>query len=224
MIQIKIGGFSLWWLLFRQLTNSQRPGIQHKSLALGSGKMGPGNTQDSSCRRRKRCFELSGAGKIYRVHQNLRAHASVLLPPWAAWLPLLPSCAHTYINCCSLSPLPPRLPLDVHFYSPSPVLKYYWGLGVEVSWYDSTGSCAPLRKPLIPGCGFQSLSPHCSVNSQQATKTAHQGWKTSHTRKHQVYHFLLNGYWGDVSVHRRTTQINRKGLLKQSSHQGSPLI
>lgn len=121
-------------------------------------------------------------------------------------------CSHLH-QLLLFEPSSAKASLDVHFYSPSPVLKHYWGLGVEVSWYDSTGSCAPLRKPLIPGCGFRSLSPHCSVYSQQATKAPNKGWKTSHTRKHQVYHFLLDGYRGDVSVHRQATQINYNGLL-----------
>lgn len=128
----------------------------------------------------------------------------------AATSPFL--CSHLH-QLLLFEPSSSTASLHVHFYSPSPVLKYYWGLGAEVSWYDLTSSCAPLRKPLIPGCGFQSSSPHCSVNSQQATETPHKGWKTSRTRKYQFYQFLLDGYWGDVSGHRRKTQINCKGLL-----------
>ena len=92
---------------------------------------------------------------------------------------------------------------------------------MEVSRNDATGLCDPLRKPVIPGCGFQSLSPHCSVNSQQAIKSLHRGRKTrilvSHARKHQVYCSLPGGYWGDISVLQWTTQINHDGLLAEFS-------
>lgn len=102
------------------------------------------------------------------------------LPFWAAWLPpLLSPSAHIYFNCCSVSPLPPRRPL-MFICVPSPVLPCYRGLGVEMSRYDSAGPCAPSRKPLIPGCGFQpKLSPQCSVHSHKARKAPHKARKRS---------------------------------------------
>ena len=56
-------------------------------------------------------------------------------------------------------------------------VKLLLRLGVEVSRYDSAGPCAPARKPLIPGCGFQPSSPCRSAHSQQAAKACHKRWK-----------------------------------------------